>query len=152
MLGRFYYSPFLLVLDTYFRFLTTPGVRRGKNAFSPPHIGVIALSSAGTITGGTLFHGQGNRETGNQGTTTTQSPTRFSTAPLISTINWIHNSLSYCQTPRFHGSPAILFHKARKADGGVPHDRKAKDQVYSNVRPGPLPSRNSQEKSCIKSR
>lgn len=50
------------ILDAYFRFLTTPGVRRGKNAFSPPHIGVIALSSAGTITGGTLFHGQGNRQ------------------------------------------------------------------------------------------
>lgn len=42
-----------------------PGVRRGKNAFSPPHIGVIALSSAGSrvaITGGTLFHGQGSRQ------------------------------------------------------------------------------------------
>ena len=28
-----------------------------------------------------------------------QSPTRFSTAPLISTSNWTHNPLSYCQTP-----------------------------------------------------
>lgn len=60
-----------------------------------------------------------DRETGNQGTTT-QSPTRFSTAPLISTINWIHNSLSYCQTPGSmaaqrscfikQGRPAVAFH------------------------------------------
>ena len=60
-----------------------------------------------------------DRETGNQGTTT-QSPTRFSTVPLISTINWIHNPLSYCQTPgsmagrRFcfakQKRPAVAFH------------------------------------------
>lgn len=58
-------TPLPTILDAYFRFLTTPGVRRGKSAFSPPHIGVIALSSAGSrvaITGGTLFHGQGNRQ------------------------------------------------------------------------------------------
>ena len=149
--GEILLLPLPTVLDTYFRFLTTPGVRRGEKTFSTPYRNCCPLSSAGTITGGTLFHGQGNRETGKQGTTTTQSPTRFSTAPLISTINWIHNPLSYCQTPRFHGSPAILFHKVKKAGGGVPHDRKAKDQVYSNVRPCPLPSRNFQEKSCIKS-
>ena len=81
-----------------------------------------------------------------------QGPTRFSTAPLISTSNWTHIPLSYCQTPRFHGRPEVLFHKVKKASGGVPHYCMAKDQVYSNVRPGPLPSRNFQEKRCIKSR
>lgn len=63
--GEILLLPLPIILDTYLRFLTTPGVRRGKNAFSLPHIGVIALSSAGslvTITGGTLFHGQGNRQ------------------------------------------------------------------------------------------
>lgn len=63
--GEILQLPLPTILDAYFRFLTTPGVRRGKNAFSPPHIGVIALSSAGSrvaITGGTLFHGQGNRQ------------------------------------------------------------------------------------------
>lgn len=60
-----------------------------------------------------------DREAGNQGTTT-QSLTRFSTAPLISTINWIHNPLSYCQTQGFmaaqrscfikQGRPAVAFH------------------------------------------
>lgn len=63
--GEILLLPLPTVLDTYFRFLTTPGVRRGKNAFSLPHIGVITLSSTGSrvaITGGTLFHGQGNRQ------------------------------------------------------------------------------------------
>ena len=60
-----------------------------------------------------------DREAGNQGTTT-QSLTRFSTAPLISTINWIHNPLSYCQTQGFmaaqrscfikQGRPTVAFH------------------------------------------
>lgn len=63
--GEILQLPLPTILDAYFRFLTTPRVRRGKNAFSPPHIGVIALSSAGSrvaITGGTLFHGQGSRQ------------------------------------------------------------------------------------------
>lgn len=63
--GEILLLPLPTILDTYLRFLTTPGVRRGKNAFSPPHIGVITLSSAGSrvaITGGTLFHGQGSRQ------------------------------------------------------------------------------------------
>ena len=54
-----------------------------------------------------------DRETGNQGTTT-QSPTRFSTAPLISTINWIHNPLSYCQTPGSMAGRRSCFAKQRR--------------------------------------
>ena len=77
-----------------------------------------------------------------------QSPTRFHISHLISPNNWTRPPAIILSDPRFHGSPAILFHKARKAGSGVPHDRKAKDQVYSNVRPGPLPSRNFQGKSC----
>lgn len=41
-----------------------PGSVEGKK-LSPPRIGIVALSSAGSrvaITGGTLFHGQGNRQ------------------------------------------------------------------------------------------
>lgn len=74
-----------------------------------------------------------------------QSPTRFHISHLISPNNWTRPPAIILSDPRFHGSPAILFHKARKAGSGVPHDRKAKDQVYSNVRPDPLPSRNFQE-------
>lgn len=81
-----------------------------------------------------------------------QNPTRFHISHLISPNNWTCPPAIILSDPRFHGSPAILFHKVKKASGGVPHDRKAKDQGYSNVRPGPLPSRNFQEKSCIKSR
>lgn len=55
-----------------------------------------------------------DRETGNQGTTT-QSPTRFSTAPLISTITWIHNPLSYCQTPGSMAGRRSCFAKQRRA-------------------------------------
>lgn len=94
--GEILQLPLPTILDVYFRFLTTPGVRRGKNAFSPPHIGVIALSSAGslvTITGDPYSIGQGNRQSRRH------RPRRFSTAPLISTSNWTHNPLSYCQTP-----------------------------------------------------
>lgn len=54
-----------------------------------------------------------DRETGNQ-STTTQSPTRFSTAPLISTINWIHNPLSYCQTPGSMAGRRSCFAKQRR--------------------------------------
>ena len=54
-----------------------------------------------------------DRETGNQGTTT-QSPTRFSTAPLISAINWIHNPLSYCQTPGPMAGRRSCFAKQRR--------------------------------------
>ena len=81
-----------------------------------------------------------------------QSPTKFHISHLINPNNWTCPPAIILSDPRFHGSPAILFHKARKAGGGVPHYRMAKDQVHSNIRPGPLPNRNSQEKSCIKSR
>lgn len=81
-----------------------------------------------------------------------QSPTRFHISHPISPINWICPPAVILSDPRFHGSPEVLSHQATKAGGGVPHYRKAKDQVYSNVRPGPLPSRNFQEKRCIKSR
>lgn len=42
-----------------------PGVRRGEKTFSTPYRNCCPLSSTGsrvTITGGTLFHGQGNRQ------------------------------------------------------------------------------------------
>ena len=81
-----------------------------------------------------------------------QSPTRFSITPLISTSNWTHIPLSYCQIPRFYGRPEVLFRKAKKDGGGVPHYRMAKGPVHSNVRPGPLSSRNFQGNSRIKSR
>lgn len=92
-----------------------------------------------------------DRETGNQGTTTPE-PHKISHKSSYKSQQLDISSAITLSDPRFHGSPAILFHKARKADGGVPHYHKAKDQVYSNVRPGPLPHRNFQEKSCIKSR
>ena len=76
-----------------------------------------------------------DREAGNQGTTT-QSLTRFSTAPLISTINWIHNPLSYCQTQDFmaaqrscfikQGRPAVAFHTiVRRRTRGIPTSDQA---------------------------
>lgn len=54
-----------------------------------------------------------DKETGNQGTTT-QSPTRFFTAPLISTINRIYNPLSYCQTPGPMAGRRSCFAKQRR--------------------------------------
>lgn len=84
------------------------------------------------------------RETGNQGTTTPESHKISHKSSYKSQQLDIFSAITLSD-PRFYGSPAILFHKARKAGGGVPHDRKAKDQVYSNVRPDPLPSRNFQE-------
>ena len=148
--GEILQLPLPTILDAYFRFLTTPGVRRGKNAFSPPHIGVIALSSAGSrvaITGGTLFHRARKQAIK---TPPPQSPTRFHISHLISPNNWTCSPAIILSDPRFHGSPAILFHKATKAGGGVPHDCKAKDQVYSNVRPGPLPVGISRGKAASK--
>ena len=91
-----------------------------------------------------------DRETSNQGTTT--EPHKIFHNPSYKHQQLDTYSVILLSDPRFHGRPEVLFHKAKKAGGGVPHDRKAKDQVYSNVRPGPLPSRNFQEKSCIKSR
>ena len=41
--GEILLLPLPTVLDTYFRFLTTPGVRRGEK-LSPPRIGIVALS------------------------------------------------------------------------------------------------------------
>lgn len=127
------------------------GSAERKHPFSTPYGSCCPLSSAGsraTITGGTLFHGQGN---GNQDATAPESHKishkssyKFQQSDTFSAI--------MLSDPRFHGSPAVLFHKARKASSGVPHDREAKDQVYSNVRPGPMPRRNFQGKSYIKSR
>lgn len=150
--GEILQLPLPTILDAYFRFLTTPGVRRGKNAFSLPHIGVIALSSAGslvTITSDTLFHRARKQAIK---TPPSQNPTRFHISHLISPNNWTRPPAILLSDPRFHGRPEVLFLKVKKASGSVPHYRKAKDQVHFNVRPGPLPSRNSQEKSCIKSR
>ena len=135
-----------------FQIFNPPGVRRGEKTFSTPYRNCCPLSSAGslvTITGGTLFHRARKQAIK---APPPQSPTRFSITPLISTSNWTHIPLSYCQTPRFHGRPEVLFHKVKKASGGVPHYCMAKDQVHSNVRPGPLSSRNFQGKSRIKSR
>lgn len=91
------------------------------------------------------------KETGNQGTTTPE-PHKIFHNPSYKHQQLDTYSVILLSDPRFHGRPEVLFHKAKKASGGVPHDRKAKDQVYSNVRPGPLPHRNFQGKSCIKSR
>lgn len=135
-----------------FQIFNPPGVRRGEKTFSTPYRNCCPLSSAGslvTITGGTLFHRARKQAIK---APPPQSPTRFHISHLIGPNNWTCPPVIILSDPRFHGSPAILFHKVKKASGGVPHDRKAKDQVHSNVRPGPLPSRNSQEKSCIKSR
>ena len=66
-----------------------PGSVEGKTPFLYPYRSYCPLSSTGSrvaITGGTLFHGQGNR----QSSTTTPEPTRFSITPLISTSNWTH--------------------------------------------------------------
>ena len=43
-----------------------------------------------------------------------QSPTRFSTTPLISTSNWTHNPLSYCQTPGSMAGRRSCFTKQRR--------------------------------------
>lgn len=63
--GEILLLPLPTVLDTYFRFLTTPGVRRGEKTFSTPYRNCCPLSSAGslvTITGGPYSIGQGNRQ------------------------------------------------------------------------------------------
>lgn len=63
--GEILQLPLPTILDAYFRFLTTPGVRRGKKTFSTPYRNCCPLSSAGslvTITGGPYSIGQGNRQ------------------------------------------------------------------------------------------
>lgn len=63
--GEILLLPLPTVLDTYFRFLTTPGVRRGEKTFSTPYRNCCPLTSAGslvTITGGPYSIGQGNRQ------------------------------------------------------------------------------------------
>lgn len=90
-----------------------------------------------------------DRETGNKGTTTPE-PHKISHKSSYKSRQLDISSAITLSDPRFYGSPAILFHKARKADGGVPHDCKAKDQVYSNVRPGPLPVGISRGKAASK--
>lgn len=92
-----------------------------------------------------------DKETGNQDATV-PGPHKISHKSSYKSQQLDTFSAIMLSDPRFHGRPEVLFRKAKKAGGGVPHYRKAKDQVYSNVRPGPLPSRNFQGKSCIKSR
>jgi hypothetical protein len=92
-----------------------------------------------------------DRETGNQGTTTPE-PHKIFHSPSYKYYQLDTYSVIPLSDPRFHGRPEVLFHKVKKASGGVPHYRKAKDPVHSNVRPGPLSSRNFQGKSRIKSR
>ena len=43
-----------------------------------------------------------------------QSPTRFSITPLISTSNWTHIPLSYCQTPGSMAGRRSCFTKQRR--------------------------------------
>lgn len=135
-----------------FQIFNPPGVRRGKKRlFSTPHRSYCSLLRREP---GSDHRGHPIPWTGKQAIKAPppQSPTKFHISHLINPNNWTCPPAIILSDPRFHGSPAILFHKARKAGGGVPHDRMAKDQVHSNIRPGPLPNRNSQEKSCIKSR
>ena len=97
-----------------FEIFNHPRWRRGKKTFSTPYRNCCPLSSAGslvTITGGTLFHRARKQAIK---APPPQSPTRFSITPLISTSNWTHIPLSYCQTPGSMAGRRSCFTKQRR--------------------------------------
>lgn len=113
MLGRFYYSPSYCIGRLFQIFNHPPGFVEEKK-LPPPCIEEL-LPSLLRREPGSDHRGHPIPWTGKQAIKAPpQSPTRFSITPLISTSNWTHIPLSYCQTPGSMAGRRSCFTKQRR--------------------------------------